>query len=147
MVALDIPNLLYRYASYIDAGRFDDAASLFKYGRLIVGKRVIDRQEDMATFWRQVVRLYDDGKPSTRHLITNPQIQILEGGNKANCHSQWTVLQAVPGLPLQVIATGQYEDRFQLRDSIWYFEERRYLPIDLEGDLSFHLMQDPRQGT
>lgn len=147
MVALDIPNLLYRYADYIDAGQFDDAAGMFRYGRLIVGKRVIDRQEDMVAFWRQVIRLYDDGTPRTRHLISNPQIHLSEGGETATCRSQWTVLQAVPGFPLQVIATGRYEDRLQLSDSTWQFEERRYLPIDLEGDLSFHLMQDPRRTT
>ncbi|MGA0881637.1 MAG: nuclear transport factor 2 family protein [Burkholderiaceae bacterium] len=147
MIALDIPNLLYRYADYIDAGQFDDAASMFRYGRLIVGKRVIDRQEEMVAFWRQVIRLYDDGTPRTRHLISNPQIHLSEEGEKATCRSQWTVLQAVPGFPLQVIATGRYEDRLHLRDSTWHFEERRYLPIDLEGDLSFHLMQDPRRTT
>ncbi|MFM1859766.1 MAG: hypothetical protein RL133_1266 [Pseudomonadota bacterium] len=101
----------------------------------------------MVAFWRQVIRLYDDGSPRTRHLISNPQIHLSEGGEKATCRSQWTVLQAVPGFPLQVIATGRYEDRLHLRDSTWQFEERRYLPIDLEGDLSFHLMQDPRRTT
>lgn len=147
MPALAIPNLLYRYADYIDSGRFEAAAQLFQHGRIIVGSRVIESQEEMVAFWRKVVKVHECGTPKTRHLITNPQIELTDAGSGATCQSQWTVVQALPGFPLQVIATGRYSDRFIRREGSWYFEERAYLPIDLEGDLSRHLNVDPRRAT
>jgi hypothetical protein len=48
------------------------------------------------------------------------------------------VLQAVPGLPLQPIASGRYHDRFERHDGEWVFAERR-VSIDLVGDVSHHL--------
>jgi len=137
--ALDIPNLLYRYADLFDAGDFVGAARLFDHGVLITGDHALKGEDAIVAMWRGLVRLYEDGTPRTRHLTTNPIITVADDGLSAECRSQWTVLQATDSLPLQVVATGRYHDRFGVIDGQWQFLERRYLQIDLSGDLSAHL--------
>ena len=140
--ALEIPNLLYRYADAIDAGRFDDAAALFDQGAVLVQGQRIQGREAIAAMWRRWVRLYPDGTPRTRHLVTNPQIELSDDGLTARCRSQWTLLQAADNLPLQVVATGRYDDRFALLEGRWHFTERRYAGMDLMGDVSAHLLRN-----
>ncbi|MFM8769807.1 MAG: nuclear transport factor 2 family protein, partial [Rubrivivax sp.] len=78
--ALEIPNLLYRYSDAIDAARFDEAAALFDHGAVWVQGQRIQGREAIATMWRRWVRLYPDGTPRTRHLVTNPLIELSDNG-------------------------------------------------------------------
>lgn len=139
--ALEIPNLLYRYADAIDAGRFDEAAALFDGGAVRVQGQRIAGREAIAAMWRTWVRIYPDGTPRTRHLVTNPLIELADDGQTARCRSQWTLLQATDTLPLQVVATGRYDDRLALREGRWHFVERCYGGIDLSGDMGGHLLK------
>ena len=139
--ALEIPNLLYRYADAIDAGRFEEAAALFDHGAVVVQGQRIEGRDAIAAMWRRWVRLYPDGTPRTRHLVTNPLIELSDDGFTARCRSQWTLLQATDTLPLQVVGTGRYDDHLALFDGRWYFTERRYAGVDLSGDMSAHLLQ------
>ena len=138
--AIDIPNLLYRYAEAFDDGDFESAARLFDRGCLIVGGTRITGVEAITAMWRQWVRLYD-GKPRTRHITTNPIIDLADDGQSAVCRSQWTVIQATEGFALQLVASGRYHDRFTLIDGAWHFAERAYAQVDLVGDTSFHTRQ------
>lgn len=114
--SIDIPNLLYRYADFIDAGDFEGAASLFHNAKVYFdSSEAISDEDNMVAVWRSWVKLYE-GRPKTRHLITNPIIELSDDENSASCKSQWTVLQATDDLPLQVIGTGRYDDRFELVD-------------------------------
>ena len=137
--AIAIPNLLYTYADFIDAGDFTGAARLFRHGAVVTGGQRIAGEDDIADLWRGWVKIYPDGTPRTRHLISNPIITLMPDGDAATCHSQWTVLQAAEGFPLQVIATGRYEDEFRRIDGEWQFIERRYAGVDLAGDMSAHI--------
>lgn len=139
--ALAIPNLLYTYADLIDAGDFAGAAALFRRGAVISGEARIEGEAAIAEMWRGWVRLYADGTPRTRHLITNPIIELAPDGESATARSQWTVLQATDGFALQPIATGRYHDRFARMDGQWCFTERRYAQVDLVGDMSAHLLR------
>lgn len=139
--AIDIPNLLYAYADAIDAARFDDAAALFDHGRIVTLGRVIEGRKAIAALWHDWIKLYDCGTPRTRHIISNPIIELAYDGQSARCRSQWTVLQAAPGFPLQVIATGRHDDRFAVIDGAWAFIERGYARTDLVGDSSAHTIQ------
>lgn len=135
-----IPNLLYTYADLIDAADFAGAARLFRHGAVVAGgQRVVD-DDAIIALWRDWVRLYD-GSPRTRHVITNPIISLAEDGESATCRSQWIVLQAVDGFPLQVVATGRYHDRFRRIDGEWQFVERDFAGVDLTGDVSAHLVR------
>lgn len=141
--ALAIPNLLYVYADLIDAGDFDGAARLFRHGTLITEGKKVSGDSEIAAIWRGWVRLYGDGTPRTRHIITNPIIELSTDGESATCRSQWTVLQACDGFPLQAIATGRYHDQFQRIEGAWCFTQRNYAQIDLVGDMSAHLLKAP----
>lgn len=142
--ALEIPNLLYRYADAIDAGRFEEAAALFDGGAVLVQGRRIEGREAIAAMWRTWVRIYSDGTPRTRHLVSNPLIELSDDGQIARCRSQWTLLQATDTLSLRVVATGRYDDRLALRDGRWHFVERRYAGIDLSRDMGAHLLKAVR---
>lgn len=83
--------------------------------------------------------IYPCGTPRTKHVVTNPIIEIDEKANEATSRSYYTVLQATEGIPLQVIAAGRYHDRFTRIDGRWYFTYRDYTLLDLRGKLSGHL--------
>ena len=138
--AIAIPNLLYRYAMRFDDGDFDGAAALFDRGCVKAGGRRIEGREAILGMWRGWVRTYD-GKPLTRHITTNPIIELDADGDGATCQSQWTVIQAAPGFPLQIVASGRYRDRFARDDGGWHFTEREYVGTDLAGDSSAHTLQ------
>jgi 3-phenylpropionate/cinnamic acid dioxygenase small subunit len=136
--AIDIPNLLYRYAMLFDDGEFLACARLFDAGSVIAEGHAIKGAENIAAMWSTWVQLYD-GKPKTRHITTNPIIALSDDGQSATCQSQWTVIQAAPGYPLQIVASGRYEDKFAITGGAWAFTERNYAQSDLAGDLSAHL--------
>lgn len=136
--AIAIPNLLYTYAMRFDDGDFDGAAALFDRGCVVAGGHRIAGREAILAMWRTWVKTYD-GKPLTRHITTNPIIEL--EGDRATCQSQWTVIQAAPGFPLQIVASGRYRDRFAREDDGWHFLERDYVRTDLVGDSSAHTLQ------
>ena len=138
--AIAIPNLLYSYAMHFDDGDFGSAAALFDKGTVIVGDHHIAGRTAILALWQQWVMTYD-GKPLTRHIVTNPIIDLHDTGDTATCRSQWTVMQAAPGFPLQVVATGRYHDRFGRDAEGWHFVTREYLQADLVGDSSAHLIR------
>jgi 3-phenylpropionate/cinnamic acid dioxygenase small subunit len=139
--AIDIPNLLYRYADAIDGARFDEAAAMFDHGRIVAMGHEFKGRDSIVAMWRTWLKLYECGTPRTRHIMTNPIIELADDGQSARCRSQWTVLQSAPGFPLQVVATGRYEDRLMLVDGAWRFSERNYARTDLAGDSSAHTLQ------
>ena len=89
---------------------------------------------------RDSLIVYDDGTPRTKHVTTNIAIEIDEEAGTAEARSYFTVLQALPGLALQPIVSGRYQDRFARHDGRWRFVERR-VRTDLVGDVSRHLRQ------
>lgn len=138
--ALAIPNLLHAYAMRFDDGDFEGAAALFDRGSVIAGGQRISGREGILAMWRQWVKTYG-GKPLTRHLTTNPIIDLAEDGASATCQSQWTVIQAAPGFPLQIVASGRYRDSFARDAAGWHFISREYVQTDLVGDASAHTLQ------
>ena len=139
--AIEIPNLIYRYANAIDAADFKSAAAMFDYGHVTAEGKEIKGAENIEAMWRSWIRLYSDGTPRTRHIITNPIIILSEDEMSARCESQWTVLQATDELPLQPIATGRYDDRFAIIDGAWCYIEKNYTQTDLVGNTSGHTKQ------
>ncbi len=138
--AIAIPNLLYTYAMRFDDGDFEGAAALFDRGCVIAGGQRITGCAGILAMWQQWVQTYD-GKPLTRHITTNPIIELSADGASATCQSQWTVLQAAPGYPLQIVATGRYRDTLARDGAGWHFTTREYLQTDLVGDSRAHTLQ------
>ena|SRR5579859_7312493 len=141
--AVEITNLLYRYAELLDGGDLEGTASLFRHARIrLPGGQLIDFSGLLAV-WRQYVKIHADGTPCTKHLVSNPILEIDEAGGRAACRSYYTVLQAAPGLPLQVVAAGRYHDEFERVAGRWRFSSRDYSMLDLKGNLGEHLLLSP----
>ena len=138
--AVHIANLLYTYAEMIDGGDLEGAAALFRHARIKGRDReqLLDAAGILAQ-WKRYIKIYPDGTPRTRHLITNPIIDIDEETGTATSRSCYTVVQSAEGFPLQAIASGRYHDKFERMEGTWRFSYRDYSLLDMVGDLSFHL--------
>ena len=137
-----IQTLLVTYAECVDAGRLADAAALFEHASYRV---VRDDQPDpvhaqgaaaVEKFFA-ITRLYSDGTPRTKHVITNVDIRL--AGDTATSRCTVTVFQQTDVLPLQPIASGHYHDRFERVGGGWRFAERE-LRNFLYGDRSQHIL-------
>lgn len=138
--AVEITNLLYRYAEYIDSGDLAGAAALFEHARIETGDDGTEgAPADTLATWEKVVRLYPCGTPRTKHVVTNPILEIDEAAGKASCRSYYTVFQSTDTLSLQPIAAGRYHDEFERVDGKWRFSYRDYSLLDFIGDISQHL--------
>ena len=137
--ATAICNLLYRYAEAIDEGRLEDAAALFRHARIETGAAGPLDADGLLALWRKILLIHPCGTPRTRHLVTNPILDIDEAAGTASARSCFTVMQATDDLPLQIIASGRYHDRFARIDGEWCFVARDYRQLDFIGDLSRHL--------
>jgi len=136
-----IENLLYRYAELIDDGDFEGLARLFS--EAIIKTPFSDDgfrgYEQALSMYQNATRLHDSsGTPLTQHVISNCIIELTDESS-ATARSRFTVVQATPELPLQVIITGRYQDLFSKGNGQWHFRERVMQP-QMMGDLSQHLM-------
>jgi 3-phenylpropionate/cinnamic acid dioxygenase small subunit len=138
--AVKIANLLYTYAEKIDSGDLEGAAALFRHARIATRDRenLLDAA-GMLEQWKRYMKIYPDGTPRTKHVVTNPIIDIDEEAGTATSRSCYTVVQSAEGFPLQLIASGRYHDKFERVEGSWRFSYRDYSLLDMVGDLSFHL--------
>ena len=136
----EIINLLYRYAELMDAGDLENVAALFSHASVKTSEGLVDGAGPLLALWRKHVRIYPCGTPRTKHVITNPILEIDEAAGTAACRSYYSVLQATSELPLQIIAAGRYHDVFTHDGVRWRFAERDYTLLDLTGNLSQHLL-------
>ena len=138
-----IATLIYAYAERLDAGDFEGLAQLFTHATLRSNRRPDVRRgrAQALALYTSTVALYD-GTPHTKHVITNVMIEIDAPSATATARSYFTVLQARPELPLQIIIAGRYHDRFARLDGTWWFTDR-LIRVDLVGDLRFHLQRNP----
>jgi len=136
-----IENLLYRYAELIDAGDYEGIGELFAHGSIAdeEGNAMATGADDVAALYHATTRKYDDGTPRTQHILTNPIVEVADGGTEATCRSRFTVLQQTDVLPLQAVISGSYVDRFEKVDGRWRYAEKR-MCMRLFGDLSQHLL-------
>ncbi|MBS0552698.1 MAG: nuclear transport factor 2 family protein [Proteobacteria bacterium] len=145
--ATEICNLLYRYAEAIDEGRLEHAAALFRPARVETGGAGPLDADGLLALWRRILVIHPCGTLRTRHLVTNPILDIDEAAGTARVSSCFTVLQAADDFPLQIIASGRYRDRFARIDGQWCFVERDYRQLDFTGDLSRHLRVPVKAGN
>ena len=137
--ATAILNELHRYAELIDAGRFSELGELMEHCAFFYYQESIPGPagaEAIAASYRDTVITYADGTPRTRHITSNPIIEI--DRDTARVRSVYTVLQQAPDSPMQTIISGRYNDTLRRIGGRWRFTERGFL-VDLVGDLSRHL--------
>ena len=145
--ATAIANALYRYAELVDAGRFGELGQLMEHCTFSYGEQNAPGPSGSAAIagsYRSTVITYDDGTPRTRHLTSNPIIEV--DGDTARVRSTYTVLQQAPDAAMQTIISGRYHDTLARIDGQWRFTERCFL-VDLVGDLSRHLRFDLPPGA
>lgn len=134
-----IINLIHRYPELIDAGDFDGVAALFAHAELRSGENRI-AGATLAPMLREMVRTYEDGRPGTKHVVSNVIVEHEPGATTATARSYVTVFQARPGFPLQPIVSARHHDTFECVDGAWRFRERVDI-TDLVGDMSHHVTQ------
>ncbi len=137
---LEITNLIYTYALYIDQGKLDKAAELFTHATVkIPGSIEPGDHKAFLQLLQKVIIIYPDGTPGTRHLINNPIIDIDEELGQATATSTFTVLQKTDELPLQIVATGYYNDRFEKHNGRWRFSHRESTLPHIYGNIQHHI--------
>ena len=135
-----IQNLVFRYALCLDHGDFAGVGRLFGHAELYSMDRLVARSNSdlVEEIWRKHTRLYENGTPRCRHLVTNLIIEP-DGVDRARAQSYVVVIQQTRTLPLQPIVAGDYLDRFVKAEGHWRFAERR-IGVEMFGDLSEHLL-------
>jgi ketosteroid isomerase-like protein len=135
-----IENLIATYAELVDHADFAGLGALLADATFTGSGAPVSGAIAIEQMFRDMLVVYDDGTPRTKHVTTNIIIDADEQAGTAAARSYVTVFQARSGLALQAIMSGRYQDRFVRRDGHWRFTERR-VRIDLVGDLSGHLRQ------
>lgn len=138
-----ITELLYRYCMLMDAGDFDGASAMFSKARVRMPAMQDVPGQVLRDIWHKLIVIYPCGTPRTQHMVFNPIVTVDADRTTASCQSRYLVVQQTDDFPLQMIAAGQYEDRFARDDGGWHFTFRDYSHLKLPGDLSHHL----RSGT
>jgi len=143
-----IARLVFGYAERLDAGDLHGMAQLFEQAtfRSVTpdGIATMTGTSEIFDGFANSVRL-DDGTPATKHITTNLIVDEDSEGTTATARSVFTVLQATPALPLQVILTGTYSDQFVRDEHGWRFADR-LVNIQMIGDISEHLVVElPRK--
>ncbi|MFI0371153.1 nuclear transport factor 2 family protein [Actinomadura sp. 1N219] len=138
-----IANLIFRYAECVDAADFAGIRDLFADAVFTDSGGSLHGGDAIADMFAKTVIVHDDGTLRTRHVTTNLAIEVDEDAGTATSKAYYTVLQAVPAMPLQPIACGTYRDTFERRDGAWRFAERR-IALDLAGDVVHHLRHPER---
>ena len=133
-----IENLIATYADLVDGGDFAGVGTLLVDATFTGGAGSVSGGHAIEKMLRDNLIIYEDGTPRTKHVTTNVVIEVDEDAGTAVSRSYYTVLQALPDLALQPIASGRYHDRFERRSGQWRFVER-HVHTDLLGDVSRHL--------
>ena len=145
---VQIANLLYSYAERMDAGDLDGVAALFEHAtirRLRGDEEYFLDAAQLKERWRENVYMYEDGTPRTKHVITNPIIEVDEEAGTATCRSYYTVFQQTDEVPLQPVASGRYHDRFERVDGMWRWVYRDYSMLEMVGNIGRHVRKYGRQ--
>jgi hypothetical protein len=136
-----IRRLIFTYAYRLDGGDFGGVGEILQHARLrlvddAVRAEPVVGQAAITDFYTSQVIVFR-GDPRTRHIITNVLIELDDSAEHATSRSYFTVQQAPPRLPLQLIIGGQYRDAFAKVDGVWRFEEK-LIHVDYLNDVSHH---------
>ena len=144
----EIEALILRYPDLIDAGDFAGVGQLFRHGAITFpdGTVMAAGAEAVEALYATTTRRYDDdGTPHTSHLVSNLLVHLDPSGDAATADSRFLVVQSLPDLPLQPIASGRYHDTFVRTDEGWHWATRAMNP-SMFGDVSQHLLIDVSSG-
>ena len=130
-----VAGLVHEYSRRLDAGDLDGVADLFARASWRSDRGSVRRGAEEVRRAYDPVVLYD-GVPRTKHVITN--LRIDADGRRARSRCYFTVVQAPPGRPPEIVLAGRYHDEFASDDGRWHFTDRLIL-ADLVGNLRWHM--------
>jgi ketosteroid isomerase-like protein len=133
-----IQNLIAAYAELVDHGDFAGLGALLADATFTGSGPPVSGSGAIEAMFRDMLIVYADGTPRTSQVTTNIAVVVDEEAGTAVARSYFAVLQALPDLPLQSIASGRYHDRFERGSGQWRFAARR-AKVELVGDVSRHL--------
>jgi 3-phenylpropionate/cinnamic acid dioxygenase small subunit len=135
-----IADLMFAYAEGIDQGDQVAVGKLFERGVWeVTPEQTLSTPDEVTAYIRKVNRLYEGGRPSTRHVTTNIRVDIADDGKTAKARAYVILFQVTPEFPLQPIFQGRYQDEFAQENGTWYFTKRA-IEVDGIGDMSAHLV-------
>ena len=141
-----ITNLIYRYGALVDAGDYAGIGRLLAHAVVTdaSGRLELRGADAVRQLYERTTRLYPEtGTPRTKHILTNPILEIDDAAGRAHCVSQYVVYQQTDTLPLQAIVSGHYEHDFARVDGTWRITSHRFF-VDQVGDVSQHLLVEIR---
>lgn len=141
---LEIVHLLHRYCELVDAADWVRVGELFADATVVFegpGGQALGElrgADEVRASFEAMVLVHEDGTPRTRHLVSNPTIDIDVEAGTATARCCVTVLQSPADGELRLVWSIRYEDRLRRADGAWRFEHRRG-SSSLIGDTSAHL--------
>lgn len=141
---IEIVHLLHRYAELVDAADWTGVGELFAGATVTFegpdGEVLAELTgaDGVRAGFETTVVVHDDGTPRTRHLVSNPVVDVDPHVGTATARSYVTVLQRVRDGELRAVWSIRYEDRLRRAGGVWRFEHRRGY-ASLIGDTSAHL--------
>lgn len=133
----EILHLMNKYCFAVDTGDLEGFAGLFEHGQWSM-EGVQPRVGKQAVLdFLKGLRIYPDGTPRTRHVMTNVDINIDRENGTATGQCYVTVFQQTDDFPLQPVFSGHYFDAFERADGVWRFASRS-IRSTLVGDMSAH---------
>ncbi len=133
-----IRDLMMRYARFTDLADHDTVGEIFAHGPFRSSLGSSHAGAEMAANRKRRI-LTHDGSPGTRHVPTNIMIDIDEAAGAARARSYFSLFQATPTMPLRLVGSGRYYDRFERIEGEWCFTDRLSM-LDTRGDLSQHIL-------
>ncbi|HUE28033.1 MAG TPA: nuclear transport factor 2 family protein [Solirubrobacteraceae bacterium] len=119
-----IQNLVSLYAFLNDDADVGALGELFADAVFTLDGATTNGRTEIEAAARTMIQSNPDGTSTTSHTISNLIVEVDEDAGTAEARAYWTLSRSVPGLPLEPIRRGRYEDRFARRNGSWRFVER-----------------------
>ena len=131
---LELTNLVFTCADLLDLGDLGGMSALFTDASF----RIVNGDDDttyrgageVLAMFTEHVSLGSDGTPGSKHVVTNPIVEVGDDGTSARVRSYLTVFQDGPEGALMITMCGRYDDQFRRVAGVWQFSSRTFT-VDL----------------
>ncbi|NIJ10860.1 hypothetical protein FHU38_001204 [Saccharomonospora amisosensis] len=131
----EIWRTLCAYCEAIDTADFEGVARLWEHGTWPFAD---ESGSEPARRWLADHVILYDGRPHTKHQLTNAVIDVDDEAGTASFTSYASIWQALPDFPLQPIIYARFNGTFERVDGRWWWRTLELIP-DLVGDTSRHV--------
>lgn len=126
---------LHKYCTAFDEADFKAFAALFEKGRWFM----VSRSGSEAVFeWIAEHVLLYDGRPLTRHEITNVLVAAGEHPDEASFSCYVAIWQHLPDTTPQLLTHARFSGTFRQSGTGWWWDQH-VMTADYAGDLGHHI--------